>query len=404
MKRVVIIGGGFAGVYAARRLLKENVKVTLVSKSNYFLFLPMLHEVASGNLCGHNLAEPFRDILRGNNFEFIQDTAEFADLKSKKVKLSHCEVEYDYLVLSTGSKTNFFSIPGAQSALTLKNLEDANKIKREIIKNFEASFHEKNKDERRRLCSIAIVGAGPTGVELAVELKEFADQLLESNAKNSEAAQVYLIQRGPHILPQLPKLRDVALNRLKKHRVHVLTDSAVKEVKDGRVLLEKGEVGVKTIIWSAGVIPNAIPTEPKAANDKGCFVVNEFLQLPAFPEVFVVGDCSLFYPKGEKTPVPALAQVATEQGKLVGKNIARLLNGAPLEPFVFKSRGALISLGKGYGAGIVFGVPVKGFFAWWLNRTIYLFKILGFGNKLKTAWEWTLNLFTKRDACGHGVI
>ncbi|MBS3147799.1 NAD(P)/FAD-dependent oxidoreductase [Candidatus Woesearchaeota archaeon] len=399
MKKVLIIGGGFAGVYAAKRLLKENVRVTLVSKTNYFLFIPMLHEVASGNLCGHNLAEPFKDILRGKNFEFVQDTAEFIDLKNKKVKLAHCEKEYDYLVLSTGSKTNFFGIPGAQNCLALKNLEDAMRIKREIIRNFEASFHEKNKELRKSLCSIAIVGAGPTGVELAIELKEFADQLLNSDAKNVETAQVYLIQRGPHILPSLPELRDVAMKRLRKHHIHILTDSSVKEVQEGKVILDKGAIEAQTIIWSAGIIANTIQTEPKTANDKGCTVVNEFLQLPAFHEVFVVGDCSLFYPQGSKDPIPALAQVATEQGKQVGKNIARLLSEQELEPFSFKNKGTLISLGKGYGAGIVFGIPVRGFFAWWLNRTIYLFKILGFSNKLKTAWEWTLNLFTRRDAC-----
>ena len=404
MNRVVIVGGGFAGVYAAKGLLKrKDVHVTLISKRNYFLFVPMLHEVATGSLCGHNLAESYREILKGKNFEFIEDEVAQVDFKKKNVNCKRGSVRYDFLVMCTGSTTNFFGTIGAsEHCFTLKSLSDAVLLKNHVLRCMERAFVEHDKLERERLLSVVIVGAGPTGVELAIEMQEFLEQVCKSNALFHERPKVFLVQRGQKILPQIPRLQDDALRQLRKNNVYVLTDSAVKEVKVARVELETGKsIDARTIVWTAGVKPVLIPTIPEVAGDKKCFVVNEFLQLPAFPDVFIIGDCSQYTQKGEKTPIPALAQVASEQGKHVAKNLGRLLDKDALVPFEFKLKGQFISLGKGYGAGFIGPIKITGFKAWWLNRTIYLFKIIGTGNKLRTAWQWTLNLFTKRDACEH---
>ncbi len=403
MKHIVIVGGGFAGVYAAKGLLKRtDVKVTLISKKNYFLFVPMLHEVATGGLSGHNLAEPYRNLLRSENFEFVKDEVTDIDLNKKTVRCKNCVQKYDYLVMCTGSMTNFFNTLGAEeNCFTLKSLEDAFRLKNHVIRMVEAAFLAKSASEQERLTSVAIVGAGPTGVELSIEMQEFLEQMCRSNAKFKGHPKVQLIQRGPKVIPQIPLLQKEAEKRLHKHKIHVLTDSAVTEVKKGSVIIDgKRSIDAATIIWPAGVKPRLVSTTPDVAGGR-TFVVNEFLQLPSFKDVFVIGDCSSYTQKNEKMPIPALAQTASEEGKHVSKNINRLLDRKELIPFTFKLKGQFITLGKGYGAGFIGSIKLRGFKAWWLNRTIYLFKILGAGNKLKTAWEWTLNLFTKRDACEH---
>lgn len=404
MKHVVIVGGGFAGVYAARGLLKRrDVKVTLISKRNYFLFIPMLHEVATGGLSGYNLAEPYRGILRGKNFSFLQDEVREVDLVKRHVACAHGEVPYDYLVLATGSTTNFFGTKGAEEhCFVLKSLEDAFRLKNQVVRKAEEAFMAKEKDVQEQKLSVVIVGAGPTGVELAIEMQELLEQICKSNASFHGRPSVYLIQRGDRVIPQIPRLQGDAERQLKKHGVHVLTGAGVTEVrKDGVVLQDGRIIAADTVVWSAGVKPSIVKTIPDVAGEKRCLVVDAYLRLLQFPEVFVIGDCATYIPEGEKTPIPMLAQVATEQGKSVGKNLARLLGKRELVPFSFKLKGQFISLGKGYGAGFIGPLKLTGFKAWWLNRTIYLFKILGAGNKLKTAWEWTLNLFTKRDACEH---
>lgn len=403
MKHIVIVGGGFAGVYAARGLLhRHDIKLTLVNKKNYFLFMPMLHEVATGGLCGHNLAESFRNILKGEHFEFVEDEVTQVDLKEKKVIGKRWNGSYDYLVMGAGSVTNFFGTKGAdEHCFTLKSLDEARRLKSHILRMAEAAFAAKGK-EQERLMSVAIVGAGPTGVELAIEMHEFLAQVAKSNASFRIRPNVYLIQRGPTVIPQIPRLIKDAERQLRKYKIHVLTESAVIEVQRDKVIIEgEKEVRAGTIVWTAGVKPALIPTVPNIAEEKRTFVVNEFLQLPDFREVFVIGDSSSYTQAGEKGPVPALAQTASEEGMHVAKNLNRLLDKRDPIAFRFKLNGQFISLGKGYGAGFIGQIKVTGFFAWWLNRTIYLTKILGTGNKLRTAWEWTLNLFTKRDACEH---
>ena len=403
MKNIVIIGGGFGGVYAAKNLIKlfkhaDGVHITLVNNTNYFLFIPMLHEIATGTLSASSLAEPLREILRGKHFSFVRERAMSVDLHKQKVKTETMTLSYDYLIIATGSMTNYFNTPGADHCLTLKNEADAINLKNHLITSIERSFYSKTDKEKQMFATAAVIGAGPTGVELSLEIKEFIDQILKSNANNHIDPHVYLIQSGDAILPHAPKLQGEAMRALKNHGIHLLLNSRVANVMKRSVIIDNGQaINAATIVWTAGVKPNPIETAPHAADERGFFHVNEFLQLKNYPNVYAVGDCAHSVPRGHGRQLPMLAQVASKQGTIAAINIAQQHFGKPLKVFDYTVRGMLLSLGKRKGAGVLFGISIRGFFAWWLMRTIYLFKIIGVSNKLKTAYDWTLDLFVKRD-------
>jgi NADH:ubiquinone reductase (H+-translocating) len=408
MKNVVIVGGGFGGIYAARGLLRyfknnNNICITLINPTNYFLFIPMLHEVATGTLCGHSLAEPIRELLHGKNFTFLKDTVTSVDLMKKHVRITKKSLPYDYLVLATGSEINYFGVPGAEKhTLKLKSMNDAIHLKNHLIESIEHSFSSTNAKEKKKFASVAIVGAGATGIEVAVEVREFVNQILDSNKRNKTDAQVFLIQSGDRVLPQFPTLQKNAREALDNSCVTVLCGSPVIQVMKDKVMMKNGKtIAAHTILWTAGIKPHTVKTVPKATDEKGRFIVNSMLQLGKYPDVFVIGDCASYTQPSDKQPLPALAQVATEQGKHVARNIYHHLKKQQLEPFYYKLRGVMMSLGKRKGIGIVKGVKIQGFIAWFFMRTVYLFKILGARNRMKTAWAWTLDLFMKRDTSQH---
>ncbi|HLC75457.1 MAG TPA: NAD(P)/FAD-dependent oxidoreductase [Candidatus Nanoarchaeia archaeon] len=397
---IVIIGGGFAGVYAARTILKlfknnPDVHITIVNSTNYFLFIPMLHEVATGSLAAANIAEPLREILHGKNFSFVRERALSVDFKKKKVKTETMALPYDYLVLATGSTVNFFNTPGAEHCLTLKNGDDAYALKNHLITSIEHSFYAQSED-KQMFATVVVVGAGPTGIELSLEIKEFIDQILKSNATNSIRPHVYLVHSGDVVLPQFPQLQKPAMKALQKHGIELLVKSRATRIFKNSVEMNNSVViDAATIVWTAGVKPNTVATVPTIADERGCFVVDKYLQLQ--PHVFAVGDCASCVPEGHDKPLPMLAQIATKQGEHAALNLYLDYSGKQMRPFVPAMNGILLSLGRRKGAGVVFGLPIRGFIAWWFMRTIYLFKIIGTVNKLKTAYEWTLDLFVKRD-------
>lgn len=399
---VIIVGGGFGGIYTARWLLryfkrKQNIKVTLINPTNYFTFIPMLHEVATGGLCGHHLTVPYRGMLRSRNFSFVKGTATFIDLRNKTVKTETGKLHYDYLVLATGSQPDYHGITGAQkNTLVLQNLRDAVRLKHHLIECIEQALATRSTSIQKKYCTIVLVGAGATGVELALEIEEFMGQLVEHAYVEKLQHRVILLQHDSHILHQFPALHSDVIGAIKSHKITLMLNTDVKEVADGRIITNKGAIDAATIIWTAGIKPYAPPTKPHAADSDGYLTVNQFLQLPAHPEVFAIGDCASYVPSGETSRMPALAQVASQEGKQVARNIFLLHQRKKPVPFTYKLRGILLSLGRRHGVALINGIRFRGFFAWWLMRTIYLFKIIGTANKLKTAYEWTLNLFMKR--------
>ena len=405
MKNIVIIGGGFGGVYTAKYLLNylkndSRVKITLISKDNFFTFTPMLHEVATGGLNRHNIVVPIRSVLKGSNFEFIKCEADFIDFEKKKVFTKRFQLNYEILIITTGSTTNFYNIPGAERyCLTLKSLKDAALIRDKIIDCLELASKTKNLEERKKLLTFSIIGAGPTGVELAGEVSEYLCQMLHDNYKNLGTASIYLVQKGPKIIPMAhEKCIKEAAKELEKKHVKILLNSKVTKVfEDGFEINNEQRIRASTIIFTSGIIPIPIKSSPKINLTSFHYPVDQFLQIKDFKNVYALGDCALFFNPSSSRPLPALAQVTTKQAKALAKNLYRLLNNKEQKPVNINLSGVLISIGQKFAVAEIGPFKFKGFFAWWLWRTIYLFKMIGTANKFRVAFEWTINLFSKRD-------
>ncbi|MBI3032090.1 NAD(P)/FAD-dependent oxidoreductase [Candidatus Woesearchaeota archaeon] len=403
MTHIVIIGGGFGGIYTAKELLKhldqDKDSITLINKTNYFLFTPMLHEIATGGISLQHIAEPIRKIIKNKNFEFLEDEAAEIDINKKIVKRKlGTPVSYDYLVVAAGAGTNFFNIPGAEEyCYTLKDLHQAFDIRNKIIEQLETAEREQSKDH---YLTFAVLGAGPTGVELAGEIIEFAQQIKEDchNIKDRKIM-VYLIQRGPKILPMLhDKCIEKTMKELRRKEITVLTNAEVTRVhNDGFEINHKKKIKAGMMIWTSGVRSNKIAIKPDVARERESIVIDAYLRLQGRTKEFAIGDCAVCVDaNGNK--VPWLAQAAVSQAKICAHNIIADMNNAPLLPFIFKPSGLLVSVGQKFAVAEINGFRFKGFFAWWLWRTIYLSKVLGLDNKIRIAYEWTLNLFFKRDS------
>ncbi len=404
-KKVVIVGTGFGGVYTAknlRRLLgnKDEIEVAMIGPQNYFLFTPLLHEVATGAIKPSNIIEPLRTSLHKIVSHFHFGKAEKINLKNKTIEVAEKVIPYDFLVLAPGSETNFYNIPGAkENSYTLKSAEDALTIKKKVICQMEKASHLIDRAQRQKMLTFAIVGGGPTGVELAIELQE----LIKNSFKNLyskdliEDACVVLIHRGKEILPQFSlKIRQKSLEVLQREGVKVELETAVTDVKINQIITNKKMIDAGMIIWVAGVKPVEIKFDEEVHKiENGKIVVNDFMQLTANPDVFVLGDISARQQDGED--LPALAQVAEREAEIVAYNIHASIKNKKLKTFRYKHRGSLLSLGQWMAAGQIGQISFWGHFTWWLWRTIYLSKLLSLRKKFNVAMDWTLNLFSPRD-------
>ncbi len=385
MKRMVIVGGGFAGAFAAKSLLKRlppDLTLTLINPVPFFTFKPLLHEVATGVFGSDVVCERISSFLHHRNFEFVKGSATGIDLKMQEVAVGGKSIRYDLLIISVGSCTNFFNVPGAEKhSLKLETLEDAFRIKNAII---DAS--------RRQAPSIVVVGAGPTGSEVSAEISEFMRQLVKRDFS------ITVVNRPPDFLPQIKeKSRALVRRFFSIKNVKLLTERAVTEVGNGFVATDKGErMPADVVVWAAGVRPARIAVKPAMELPGGYFPVDSFLRLHGYENVFAVGDCALAKnPDG--SPVPQLAQSASEEGAFVAYNALASVRKKPLKKFIFRQKGFLLPLGKGNAIAELYGLSFDGFLAWWLNRTIYLMSMFTLSHRLYVAWNWTLGLFTKRD-------
>jgi NADH dehydrogenase len=384
---VVIIGGGFAGVYAAKHLLKKKVDVTLISKTNYFLFTPLLHEVAVGSVNRHDVCTPIRDVLGGKGFTFIRSEVEKVDSKKKKVHVAGKIVDYDSLIISIGSEVNYFGIKGAQeNSVGLKGIRDAIEIRNRMIAILEES------DRKDKSISIAVVGAGPTGVELCGDIIDFIDENIKTRYPrlHGKKNNYYLIQAAEDILPVLSKKsRQFASDTLARHGITVMTDSKVTEVGKDFVKIGDKKLGADLIIWSGGIRPTELNTVPRLQDDKGYFAVDGNLRVDGAEGVYAVGDCS-------KSGTPWVAQAAIQEAEAV----AKMINGMQ-QAFKFNNKGLIVSLGKQRAVGEIYlgkkTFIVKGKLAWMMKRHIYFTNILGLGNKVRVGLEWMINLMFGRD-------
>lgn len=409
-KRILILGSGFGGLYTAMHLEKKlrrasNVEVTLVNRENFFLFTPMLHEVAAGDLDITHIVNPVRKLLRRT--QFFNGDVKAINLSKRTVLATHAddnhdhELRYDYLVLALGSVTNFYNLPGlAQNALTMKSLSDAILLRSRLIKNLEDADFECSREERSSLLTVVVVGGGFAGVETIASVNDFVREAIRYYPRlTPNELRIVLIEAAEAILPELgSKLGAYAQEKLAERGVEFRMKTAVKSVSNGEVSLSDGS-SIKTnlLVWTAGVSPNPLLSMLECSKERGRLITNEFLEVEGWPGVWALGDCAAVPDSSTGKSCPPTAQHALRQGKVVADNIVAAIAGGRRQPFRFKTIGALASIGKRTGVARIFGVNFSGFVAWWLWRTIYLSKLPRFEKKVRVALDWALDLLFSKD-------
>lgn len=378
----------------ALRALLGRVRVTLISRSEHFLFTPLLHEVATGSLNEKGIMEPLEAPLRRRGVRFLQGEVERIDVKERRVLVGGKSLSYEYLVVATGSENNFYDIPGAEAhTIPLKTSQDAVRIRAVLVEQFSRAEAAQNQEERGRLLSVAVVGAGATGVELAAEVSELGKAILH------RPAEVTLIGAEPEPLMMFHNvLRDRARRYLESAGIRLRLGATVTAIREGELeFADHSTVRAGTILWAAGVRAH-LPRFEGAPLEliHGRARVDDYLRLSQAPEIFVIGDAAAFLPSGHAKPLPMLAQVAVEQARLAARNILADLAGKPLRKFHYHSKGTLISLGQWHAIGEVFSFSLTGPVAWWVWRTVYLFKTLSWRRRARIAFEWTVDIFRGR--------
>jgi len=388
---VVIIGGGFGGLYAARTLAAAPVRVTLVDRRNYHLFQPLLYQVASAALNPSDIASPIRSILnRQRNTEVILGEATSIDVANKHVILADGELAYDYLVIATGATHSYFNHPEwERHAPGLKTIEDALEIRRRVLLAFEHAERESDPARQRAWLTFVVVGAGPTGVELAGALSEIARQTMLRDFRHIDpkSARVILVEGRDRVLPPYPpSLSAKAQHQLERLGVEVITRGTVTSLNDAEVCIGETSIATKTVLWAAGVQASPLAASLDVPLDRaGRVLVEPDLSIPGHPEVFVIGDlAAVKQANGEL--VPGVAPAAIQEGVYIGKRIA----GKKREPFKYRDKGSLATIGRA-AAVADFGLfKLSGFLAWIAWLTIHIFFLIGFRNRFLviTQWAW----------------
>jgi NADH dehydrogenase len=408
--RVVILGGGFGGMYAAlefERALARGaaVDVTLVNHDNFFLFTPMLHEVAASDLDITNIVSPIRKLLR--RVTFFHGEIEAIDLMHQRVGLSHgheqhCHsLPYDHLVLALGSTTNFFDIPGlADRAFTMKSLSDAIVLRNHLIANLEEADFECGGTLRESLLNFVVAGGGFAGVETIAAMNDFLREAVRFFPHLREnMLRLILVSSGPIILSELgEKLGTYAQRKLIEQKVEIHASCKVTAVTEHDVMLSDGTtVPTNTLVWTAGISPHALLNTLPCPKAKGRVLVNEYLEVPGWPGLWALGDCALVPDRKTGAFHPPTAQHALREGRVAARNILATVRGDRMKPFLYSTLGLLAPIGKRTGVANILGMNFSGFFAWWLWRTIYLLKLPRFEKKLLVALDWTLDVLFSKD-------
>jgi NADH dehydrogenase len=399
--RVVILGGGFGGLYAAKALGKLPLQLTLVDRRNFHLFQPLLYQVATGALSPGEIASPLRAVLnRQQNTKILLGEAVDIDVQNRRVKLDIGEIEYDTLIVATGSSNFYFGNHAwAASAPGLKTIEDATQIRHKILYAFEAAERETDPDKRREWLTFIVVGAGPTGCELAGALGEIAHDTLRHDFRSirPEEARILLLEGSSRVLPPFPPdLSAKAEQSLIKLGVRPRTNVRVTAIDDQGVTLDSSErIQARTVIWAAGVHASplgAILAERTGAKlDRGGRItVNNDCSIPWYPEIFVIGDLACFEQDGK--PLPGVAQVAMQQGGYVAKLIGKRLRGegSPSQgkPFRYFDKGNLAVLGRASAVADIGTLHFSGLFAWLIWLFIHLMYLVEFSNRLLVFVHW----------------
>lgn len=408
-QRIVILGGGFGGLYTALFLEKalardSSLEVTLVNRENFFLFTPMLHEVAASDLEMTHIVNPIRKVLR--RVQFVQGQVESIDLQARRVVVSHGgehhhhELEYDHLVMGLGSVTNFYNLPGVEErAVTMKSLGDAIALRNHLIECLEEADPECCR-LKQPVLTFVVAGGGFAGVETVASVNDFVREALVFYPNLTEAdLRVVLVHDGPVILPELgEQLGIYAQRKLTERKVEIRLKTRISAMSEKGVELSDGTVvPAKTLVWTAGTAPNPILATLPCQKERGRVIANAYMEVPEWPGVWALGDCALVPDPQTGKPYPPTAQHALRQGKILAGNILAAIRGGEKKPFVFTTIGLLASIGRRTGVARILGVNFSGFVAWWLWRTIYLSKLPRVEKKVRVGLDWCLDLLFSKD-------
>ena len=408
MKRVVVIGGGFAGLhlirYLAGRIRADEAEVTLIDRNNFHLFTPLLYQVATGELPPHAVAYPLRVPLARHGFRFVRAEVAGIDLAGRVVHTSEGEFPYDHVVVAPGSVTNDFGIAGVKEhALVVKWLTDGRALRHRILSVFEEAGSEPDAAKRKELLSFVIVGAGPVGVELSASMRDLMDHTLRPIYPTIDMRRepsITLIDGADRVVPQMdPRLSEISLRRLRQLGTDVRLRTLAAEVTaDGLRTKDGLFIKAHTVIWAGGVRSNPLLAALDLAKAKdGRIVVDQFFRAGGRDDVLALGDAAAFDYHG--APLPMLAQVAVLQAPAAAKNIAHLVRREPLEPYRYKRKGDLVALGR-TSAAAEFEWPghlvLSGILAWTVWRTNYLMQLVGTRSRATLLIEWLLSYFSRR--------
>ena len=422
-KKIVILGGGFAGVECTRQLESEfgndpEIELVMISEDNFLLFTPMLPQVASGMIETRHIVLPIRTICKKT--KFYEGRIKNIDPYGKLVTLwgtgdkRSISIHYDFLVIALGSETNFFGMADVEkNAYTMKTLNDAVMLRNRVIDMLEQAENETNPILRKSFLNFVVVGGGFAGIETAGELM---DLLLDARKHypniHKTDLKVVVLEALPMILPGFnQKLADFAKEKMIERGIDIRLKTAVTSFDGNEVTIksldenpsdaiddsEINSIITKTLIWTAGVTPVNTIKRSMFKTDKGKVTVNEYLEVTEFPGVFAIGDCALFLNPETQRPFPPTAQIAEAQAKIAAKNLKALIKNSQKEKFEFHSKGQMAIIGKRSGIATFLGMNISGFWAWLIWRNVYLSKISTLDKKTRVFLDWTIDLFFDRD-------
>ena len=407
---VVILGGGFAGLSAAMYLDKTlarraEAEVTLISRENFILFTPMLHEVAAGDLYPGDIVNPLRRIL--HHVKFVQAEVQAIDLSARRVRCVggvaklELDFEFDHLLLTLGSETNFFDLPGVSEwAVTMKSMFDAAMLRNRVLALLEEATLQSDSDARRRILTFVTAGGGFAGAETTGAINDFVRDVVRYYPDLSEElVRVVVIHPGDFLLPELgQELGDYAERKLRERKVEVIKGVRVANYDGSLVTLTDGKsIPASTLIWTAGVKPSPVIAPLPCQKERGRLLVSEFLAVTGVPGLWAAGDCAAVPVSNTEKFHPPTAQHGLREGLVAAKNIEAVVLDRPLKAFTFTTLGQLATIGRRTGVAMVFGIKFSGFIAWMLWRTVYLMKLPRLPKKLRVMVGWTLDLLFAKD-------
>ena len=398
-KRIIIVGGGLGGLELAFKLVDDDYQVVLVDKNNYHQFPPLIYQVASGGLEPSSISFPFRRLFQGKkDFFFRMAKVESVNTDKKTIKTTVGEIDYDYLVLAFGAKTNFFGNKDIEATtLPMKSVSEAMRLRNTILRNLELALTEEDPARKQALMNIVVVGGGASGVEIAGAVAEMKKNIIARDYPDLDSSQmhIYLVNAVDRLLSAMDPVSSKRAERdLKELHVHIRQPQFATEYKDGILKTSAGlEIPTQTVIWVSGICANTVEGFPaESIGHAGRFLTDRFCRVKGVKDVYAIGDVSLVegdeeYPLGH----PQLAQVAMQQAKTVAKNFKAMSEGKELKPFKYKNLGVMATIGRNHAVAEISGKKFGGFPAWALWLVVHLRSILGVKNKTFILLNWVWN-------------